>query len=484
MPPPLSEAWATAYVQILITLVVFALGIPALAVQLIVQDDIREVFHRRMRVTGWIASLAIIILTFIAFVWILHPPFKKAKTPTNNQTEVGKDIVISIPLTVATPAETDANMAPNNPVIAVGRATIANPATEEEDEYFLMWSLAASVVMTVIPLILITLGYMQITYLRRQNIVKELENELLGDYLEDRPPKKRWRSLLTILRDSFFKKKRKNRKSVVSRPEQQEADNLVEDTLPPLREDTLHDLIYLGQHGKPGRDKKFVFDVFDRIAATVQSAEKYQGGELEDLISGLKDILLNNNQPGDDEDFNYAIEILKSIRTRLSQKEKTSKYLDAGLTISVLEELGIEAVKSKSVRTAERFLDEAVSSETIFKMGLIALDNKQFHTATLALNRLESLAEDKGLPACPETFALLGLIAHFIMSGTSARMRADDFLSENLQTFKPSITACLAGAHEHHYLSSNFDTADKIFTLSQEIKTQRWRPLLLASVYN
>jgi hypothetical protein len=115
-------------------------------------------------------------------------------------------------------------------------------------------------------------------------------------------------------------------------------------------------------------------------------------------------------------------------------------------------------------------------------MGLTALDGKHYHTATLSLNRLEALALSKKLDACQETFDLLGLIAHFMANGTATRMRADEFLSEAITAFTPSIDDCLRGAYKHHFTSSNFETADKILDLRQQIKSKQWSPLLLVSI--
>jgi len=485
MPPPLSEAWATAYVQILITLVVFALGVPALAIQFVVQDDIREVFHRRMRITGWVTSLAVILLAFISFVWFLHPPFKKVSSAsTNSPTGADKQAQVSIPLIINTSPPTNTGSADQVPVITVGKPIVSG--LEDEDEHSYMESLIASVVMTFIPLILIGLGLIQTTYLRRQNIIKELEKEIVDDFTAEwtlRKGVKRW---LVNLNDWLFKKKtskKKKKKRARPRTAQQKPDDLSASASRPLEEETLRDLIFLGRSGKAGRDKKLALDSLNRISLVVQNSDTYQGGELADLIPGIKDVILNGEQPGSDEDFNHAIVILKGIRHRLSQKKDTSKYLDAGLATTILEELGVEAVKNKSVRTAERFLEEASSSsKTVFKMGLTALDGKHFQTATLSLNRLESLANSKDLKECPETFDLLGLIAHFTATGLATRMRADQFLSENIHAFIPSIDDCLEGAYMHHYSSSNFETADKILDLLRKIKSKRWAPLLLVSI--
>jgi hypothetical protein len=513
MPPPLSEAWATAYVQILITLVVFALGVPALAIQLVVQDDIREVFHRRMKITGWIASLVITLLAFVAFVWVLHPPFKKVGGASTGRAAGAADgVVVSLPLSVSPPPVTNQGSEARGPVVGVGTPTVSSPnADDDDDGQSFTGSLIASIVMTLIPLVLIGLGMIQATYLRRQHIIKELEKEIVGDYTSEQTLIKRLWHLPAVFRDWFFKKKRgrSRRENRLRRlrttlrayvsviklgprrgkergralTARKKPGHIQEEGARPLEEEPLSDLIFLGKNGKAGRDKKLVLDSLNRISIIVQSSPTYQGGELADLIKGIKDIILNTEQPGSDEDFNNAIVILKGIRHRLSLRGDVSKYLDAGLGTKMLEDLGVEAVKSKSERTAERLLEEASSSsKTVFRMGLTALDSRNFHTAVLSLNRLESLAGAKNLTACQETFDLIGLIAHFTVTGTATRMRADQFLSKHLQAFIPSIDVCLRGAYEHHYSSSNFDTADKVLDLRQNIKSERWSPLLLTSI--
>src|SRR5687767_7005560 len=71
--PEVTEVWATAYVQILVLVFVFALGVPALLFQLIVPEDVRQVVHHRWRISGWYASTFLLALASVAFVWVLHP---------------------------------------------------------------------------------------------------------------------------------------------------------------------------------------------------------------------------------------------------------------------------------------------------------------------------------------------------------------------------------------------------------------------------
>ena len=456
---PLSEAWATAYVQILITLIIFALGIPALAIQLVVQDDIRTVFQRRWKWTMWSILVLIILAAFFAFVWILHPPFNKsAKDSAPN----------NVPMSIAS----DRDDAPHF-TAAPNPSTTVTP--ESVDPVADIASPVAAILMTIIPVGLLSMGFMYTFYLRRQHIIKSLEADLMEDFVEHSRLQRVLR-VFNYVRYLVIKKKKTRKRKSRRKASTSARQNPIGRR---LDKDALYDLIYLGVNGKPGKDKSLVLHSLDRIASLVQNPETYQGDELEELIRGLKEILLSGEQGGNDENFTQAIEILKNVRYRLSQKPDTSKYIDAGLANLVLEELGIEAIKRRSRQIAERFLEEASSSNrTVFTMGLIALKNSQFHTAILALNKLETLAEDKSLAACSATSDLLGLLAHFMFSGPASRMRADSFLSANISDFSPSIDRCLVEAYGHHYESGHFDTADVVFQLRNMITTKQWSPLL------
>ncbi len=450
MLPSLSEAWATAYVQILITLVVFALGIPALAVQLVVQDDVRDVFHRRMKVTAWKTSVAILLLAFMSFVWFLHPPFSSGEDETQ---PAASETAVTIPLSFRPPVAAGEGQTTDGTLLAAGVPRVSNvtPVARKPQSY--MESLVASLMMTLLPIVIIMLGVKQARFLRRPFLIKELESEL-----HIQKPGHNWRPTTG---DRLFKKKRAAR---------------------PLDEETLHDLIYLGRHGKAGSNKQMVLDALDRLACAVQGSENYQGAELEELIHGLRDVVINNEQVGNDGDFNYVLGILKNIRHRLTLKEYTSKYIDAWLTRTVLEELGVEAVRSKTGQTAERFIEAASEygySEIIFKMGLAALENHQFHTATLALSKLEALGDEKAYANIDEIHDLIGLLAHFAQGGPATCMRADLFLVEHKGSFLPTLDDCLVDAYKHHYSRTYFNTADAIYKLCAAFRNGEWSPLLL-----
>jgi len=75
MPPQLTESWAGTYLQVLATLLVFALGIPALLLQVIVPEDLRRLIHRRLRRLRWSVSVISFLIVIVAagLIWVLHP---------------------------------------------------------------------------------------------------------------------------------------------------------------------------------------------------------------------------------------------------------------------------------------------------------------------------------------------------------------------------------------------------------------------------
>jgi hypothetical protein len=75
MPPQLTETWGATYFHILIILLVFAFGIPALISQLIIPEEIRRIIHRHRLMRGWFIStiVSLLGLFILFFIWFVHP---------------------------------------------------------------------------------------------------------------------------------------------------------------------------------------------------------------------------------------------------------------------------------------------------------------------------------------------------------------------------------------------------------------------------
>ncbi|HEY9403694.1 MAG TPA: hypothetical protein VIQ24_13605 [Pyrinomonadaceae bacterium] len=388
--PFLSEQWATTYLQILFGLMVFALGIPALAFELIVQEDVRHVVQRRWHLKVWLALVFMLFISSILFVWLLHP-------------------------------------------LQDGKGGM--PAGE--DPWAWKMSVAAAVLLTLVPSLTFAGGWMLFDRCRRVKVVGSVAKSLAQSY----------------------------------------------DSRRMLDESDLEDLLYLGTHGKAGRQKNMVLDVIGETAAKVQQPEAdYNGSELEDLIRGIEAVLRYENQRGNDENFTRAVAILKNIWFRLSTNNHTYSS-DATATLDTLKVLGIFAVKHRSEPTALIYVEEAAvcDSDILFEMGVAALQARHFFIASAALVKLESLAsqilEEGGALEADEPRVqardsplevksnLVGLLAHFSAAGVSARRRALLSFETNAEYFTPTRVTAFNEAFEYHYNMGRFETSDKVFAL-------------------
>ncbi len=73
--PQVTEAWGVAYLQVLVVLFVFSFGMPALAFQLAVPEDVRGAARHLTR-SALLMSLVVafvLVLLAAAFIWLLHP---------------------------------------------------------------------------------------------------------------------------------------------------------------------------------------------------------------------------------------------------------------------------------------------------------------------------------------------------------------------------------------------------------------------------
>ncbi|MCX6258571.1 MAG: hypothetical protein NTW49_11845 [Bacteroidia bacterium] len=70
--PQLSETWAGAYIQILVAVLIFFVGLPLLITQLSMPEDIRRIYFRYQK--KWIILIIIItIISAILLIWYVHP---------------------------------------------------------------------------------------------------------------------------------------------------------------------------------------------------------------------------------------------------------------------------------------------------------------------------------------------------------------------------------------------------------------------------
>lgn len=78
-PPYLSESWAATYFQVTAAILIFGVGIPALFIQALVPEDIRDVVYHHHKGLRWSLYFVLVFAgCALGFVWVAHP------SPTND----------------------------------------------------------------------------------------------------------------------------------------------------------------------------------------------------------------------------------------------------------------------------------------------------------------------------------------------------------------------------------------------------------------
>lgn len=410
----MSETGIATYLQILITWLIFIVGIPIAAFQTFIEPDVRSVAKDRLGKTSLIVAIGSTLLVSILLVWMLQEPPPNPSFAQESLTDVE-----------------DGNQR-NNPDSrqSTGMQVPQSPVRDYKS-YLVPFTVTVAIVLPVFA------ATLMVGRLSRKAVIGRLEREL------SRSLKKR----------GF------------------------------LERASLIRLIYLGTRGKAGEQKKMVFDALDRLSKTAQTEQRYSGEELELLITGLGTITSNDLQPGGDEDFWRAEQILKSILSRHSFS-LTPSQLDASVAIATFRRLGTAASRNQSEPTALAYLADAAQYDVslLFDIGLSAFRTERFLIATAALNKLESMHLDgvghnsvntgKQALVGDVTPNLLGLVAHFMTLGLSTRKRSEAWLNRNLDSFTPNLEACLENALEYHFSKGAYQTSDKLAILCRDIKNK------------
>jgi hypothetical protein len=435
-PPFLTEQWAAAYFQILFSALVFAIGIPFLGLQLVMQEDVRHVVtYRQWKLLIWLVLVLMLYLSSVSFIWFIHPgmPLKEKDKPSQTAASPQGAAATTPPTTpTATPAQSPATPAqsPTQPAVTpAGTAAIgadaptptANSGSGDEDDQYHQ-ALAAGIIITVIPVAAIAFGYWLPTNYTRKKVIREFKGDLMREFDKDKA----------------------------------------------LKKETLMKLVYLGEHGNPGIEKNLVLSAFKEVANHVQQGigeYQYRGLELADMVRSIRTILEEGSKKGNDDNYKRSAALLETVWTNVSGDFSNR---DATQAAQALKQIGVTAVREKSEEVALLYIMAAVNCDdsVVFELGVAALEAKRYRPATLALRHGEFQET--------ETVSnLLGLLAHYESLGPSAKKVSDAFIAKNMLKFSPSLERCLEIAQNYHFKAGSFDTADKIMAISAAVAKQK-----------
>lgn len=249
----------------------------------------------------------------------------------------------------------------------------------------------------------------------------------------------------------------------------------------------LLDLIDLAKQSDPGKDRELILSAFNELVIEVCSHAEYRGDALETLINELVNVLTSEPDPEDLRNFQSAAGIMTSIIALNGNNEQIIGLKDrqhAVRALSVLEQtilshftlsLGADYILMGYVQVlglaTDRFPVMATDvSQAFFEIGSLAIERKQTLIAASVLEKMLNLGEGNA-PLQSELAAdLLGLTAHFWMSGSSNNMFARERLLEIQGFLESPLQIEIEKASLHCRKTMQFETADKLAQMAKDLK--------------
>jgi hypothetical protein len=290
--------------------------------------------------------------------------------------------------------------------------------------------------------------------------------------------------LIGVLAALHVARKYGRRDAVVRRLEREAAAEL--DRGGRLAEDPLHDLVEFGRRSEPGRARQWVLESLLGLTSQTCSHPRYSGDGLEDLITGVVEILLAGSGEPNPQNMAVATALLRIPMRALDHADQEAfKQADALHAMYAANRLGRSALRLENDASVLRMVQgvgvtgrrhpstSIAASQVLFELGVAALERDKPLVAVAALGHLSNLVEENA-PAGGELVAdTLGLLAHFWADGeTGCR-----FARERLERLEPRLAddlpRALAATAEHSARRTLFRTADRVREVERAVRASR-----------
>lgn len=235
------------------------------------------------------------------------------------------------------------------------------------------------------------------------------------------------------------------------------------------------DLQYMGIYSKGGAETRNVIEALEEILVYVmnQNGGTFDSDGLISIIDTLCHAVTNSVEPGSKNNMIEVLTIYKGILMNLSNYNTPENPVFYGNETRKIKDcttkIALAALKKDYPDMMPLVLNVLTliprSSDKLFDIGLLAMRSGQFQIATNVL--AEIMDRDNKDYLTMNNY--LGLVAHFFVSGESAKQYA----LRSLQTNKVKLSAEEAkNAKEYHYIMSNFTTVDHLSVFLQDYGLQ------------
>lgn len=370
MIPQLTETWGASYFQVLVVLLIFALGLPALLFQISVPEEVKYTLYRwkKSHVVALIIYVTVVLICALCFIWFLHPC-------SNDQDSVNKNFISAMILSLV---------------------------------------------------LFMTLIYWVLYIIKG---VKKLTIKIL----------------ITGLKKGY------NKNGILS-------------------EDQIDLLVILGEKSESGFDKQIILASIYNLINHLLQTKLYKGSNFEILLLEIDKICTCSEKRGNETNYFQLIIIIELILDYFNKNDLLLTS-DSDLAYEALSKLGISALVNNYDSVVFKILDISYSnSEILLRIGLSAIYNWKYVIAVKALNKLEALnTKTNKIKPTEDSANLFGLLSYFWKDDTSKRIRAMKFFESDIE-FEPSLERCLDYAFDYHFAMANYDTADMIKAMHEDLK--------------
>lgn len=245
-------------------------------------------------------------------------------------------------------------------------------------------------------------------------------------------------------------------------------------------EESLNDLVYLGEKAKKGLEKEIIIKSLERIIENRQKKGDYRGDELRDVIDGLVRIAITGNNKNYDDDEKSdenniydCIEILGNT-IKKAEKEGKSETQDAMSAKRGIEEI----VKDNMYKLNEKTRNMAISylskeSNHLFRIGMKAVEEKKTVVALMSLFKMEDQMdmEDRTEEKKKEDEARLsGLLATIMSMGKAEKEKIRQLKEENTLMRETLEKESLIEARTKLITLGEYEAANKVADMIEEME--------------
>lgn len=242
-------------------------------------------------------------------------------------------------------------------------------------------------------------------------------------------------------------------------------------------ERALRTLMHLGIQSRAGQDKGLVIDALAELTRATQASDKYDGSQLEDVISGLEDLFTAGDHGGSAGNFMAAASLLLELIMDSSDRTHSDDLKGAVRAVSVLgrlslghEQYHIQLKFLDALGWAGEATDPTWASQALLELGSDALAANSMLIAMTALDKLDTVVGKHSPVSGDLAEDFIGLLAHFWVRHETGKVYAREYLARADQLFQAPLPDVIRDARTRSMSKARFNTCDYLSRMLADLE--------------